>query len=459
MAHGSKDTIAAIATPAGKGGIGVVRVSGPLVAEIAVKVLGKLPKPRLATFSTFSGSDGQNIDHGLGLYFPAPHSFTGEDVLELQGHGGPIVIDLLLQRTLELGARIADPGEFSLRAFLNEKIDLTQAEAIADLINSSSEQAAKGAINSLQGEFSARVNALDKKVVALRLFIEAAIDFPEEEIDFLQNDRIGQSIEEIQEGLKACLGQTRQGAVLNDGISLVLAGKPNAGKSSLMNALCGKDTAIVTDHAGTTRDVLTEKIQMDGIPINLFDTAGLRETDNPVEKEGVKRALEETGRADIVLLLVDVSDCREAWRDEVNDLLSIIEGQGTVVVLLNKTDLLEQPLSEKHTHVATDSNWSVLQISAKTREGILELKTTIKQIVGYVDTSEGVVLARRRHIHALEKASEAVERGRVQLATYMAGELLAEELKIAHESLCEITGEFSSDDLLGEIFSSFCIGK
>ena len=365
----------------------------------------------------------------------------------------------MLQRTLELGARIANPGEFSLRAFLNDKIDLTQAEAIADLINSSSKQAAKGAINSLQGEFSARVNALDKKVVGLRLFIEAAIDFPEEERDFLQNDRIGQSIKEIQEGLNACLGQTRQGAVLNDGISLVLAGKPNAGKSSLMNALCGKDTAIVTDHAGTTRDVLTEKIQMDGIPINLFDTAGLRETDNPVEKEGVKRALEETGRADIVLLLVDVSDCREAWRDEVNDLLSIIEGQGTVVVLLNKTDLLEQPLSEKHTHVATDSNWSVLQISAKTREGILELKTTIKQIVGYVDTSEGVVLARRRHIHALEKASEAVERGRVQLATYMAGELLAEELKIAHESLCEITGEFSSDDLLGEIFSSFCIGK
>ena len=209
MAHDSKDTIAAIATPAGKGGIGVVRVSGPLVAEIAVKVLGKLPKPRVATFSTFSDSDGQNIDHGLGLYFPAPHSFTGEDVLELQGHGGPIVIDLLLQRTLELGARIANPGEFSLRAFLNDKIDLTQAEAIADLINSSSKQAAKGAINSLQGEFSARVNALDKKVVALRLFIEAAIDFPEEEIDFLQNDRIGQSIKEIQEGLNACLGQTR----------------------------------------------------------------------------------------------------------------------------------------------------------------------------------------------------------------------------------------------------------
>ncbi len=329
MANLNKDTIAAIATPAGKGGIGVVRVSGPLASELAIKILGKLPKPRVATFSTFSDSEGQGIDHGLGLYFPAPHSFTGEDVLELQGHGGPIVIDLLLQRTLELGARIANPGEFSLRAYLNDKIDLAQAEAIADLIDSSSQQAAKGAINSLQGEFSARIKLLDEKIVSLRLFIEAAIDFPEEEIDFLQDDRIGLSIEEIRESLTACLGQTRQGAVLNDGISLVLAGKPNAGKSSLMNALCGKETAIVTDHAGTTRDVLSEKIQMDGIPINLFDTAGLRETDNPIEKEGVKRALVETERADIVLLLIDVSTCGEKWRDEVNELLSMIEGQGS----------------------------------------------------------------------------------------------------------------------------------
>ncbi len=459
MDHLSKDTIAAIATPAGKGGIGVVRVSGPLVAELAVKVLGKLPEPRNATFSNFCDSDGQAIDHGISLYFPGPHSFTGEDVLELQGHGGPVVIDLLLQRTLELGARIANPGEFSLRAFLNDKIDLAQAEAIADLIDSSSRQAAKGAINSLQGEFSARVKQLDKKVVALRLFIEAAIDFPEEEIDFLQDDRIKLSIEEIVKELTACLGQTKQGAVLNDGISLVLAGKPNAGKSSLMNALCGKDTAIVTDHAGTTRDVLTEKILMDGIPINLFDTAGLRKTENPVEKEGVKRALIETGRADIVLLLVDVSDCREGWREEVDGLLSIIEGQGTVVVLLNKTDLLAQPLTEKEILVAADTHWSVLQISAKTQDGIELLKARIKKIVGYVDASEGVVLARRRHIRALEKASEAMERGREQLVTYMAGEILAEELKIAHESLCEITGEFTSDDLLGEIFSSFCIGK
>jgi tRNA modification GTPase len=368
-------------------------------------------------------------------------------------------MDLLLQRTLELGARIAEPGEFSLRAYLNDKIDLTQAEAIADLIDSSSKQAAKGAMNSLQGEFSKRIKVLDKKVVDLRLYIEAAIDFPEEEIDFLLDSRISASLEDILVSLKASLNQTRQGAVLNDGISLVLAGKPNAGKSSLMNALCGKDAAIVTDLAGTTRDVLSEHIQMDGIPINLFDTAGLRETDNPVEIEGMKRAIAEAERADIVLLLVDVSKGGLTWQEEVNQLLSLIERPSSVLIALNKIDLLDHEIPSEQSSLFENSDRAVIQISAKTGVGISELKTKIKQIVGYVDNSEGVVLARRRHIHALERAEMAVIQGKEQLETQMAGELLAEDLKIAHESLCEITGEFSSDDLLGEIFSSFCIGK
>jgi tRNA modification GTPase len=455
----NKDTISAIATPPGKGGIGVVRVSGPLAADLSLQILGKLPAPRLATFTVFHDSEGEGIDHGLGIFFPSPHSFTGEDVLELQGHGGPVVMDLLLQRTLELGARIAEPGEFSLRAYLNDKIDLTQAEAIADLIDSSSKQAAKGAMNSLQGEFSKRIKVLDKKVVDLRLYIEAAIDFPEEEIDFLLDSRISASLEDILVSLKASLNQTRQGAVLNDGISLVLAGKPNAGKSSLMNALCGKDAAIVTDLAGTTRDVLSEHIQMDGIPINLFDTAGLRETDNPVEIEGMKRAIAEAERADIVLLLVDVSKGGLTWQEEVNQLLSLIERPSSVLIALNKIDLLDHEIPSEQSSLFENSDRAVIQISAKTGVGISELKTKIKQIVGYVDNSEGVVLARRRHIHALERAEMAVIQGKEQLETQMAGELLAEDLKIAHESLCEITGEFSSDDLLGEIFSSFCIGK
>lgn len=455
----NKDTISAIATPPGKGGIGVVRVSGPLAADLALQILGKLPEPRLATFTVFRDSEGEGIDHGLGIFFPSPHSFTGEDILELQGHGGPVVMDLLLQRTLELGARIAAPGEFSLRAYLNDKIDLTQAEAIADLIDSSSRQAAKGAMNSLQGEFSKRIKALDKKIVNLRLYVEAAIDFPEEEIDFLLDSRIGSSLEDILDSLKASLDQTRQGAVLNDGISLVLAGKPNAGKSSLMNALCGKDAAIVTELAGTTRDVLSEHIQMDGIPINLFDTAGLRETDNPVEIEGVKRAIAETERADIVLLLVDVSKGGLSWQEEVNQLLSLIERPSSVLVVLNKIDLMDRKTLSVESNSLDSSDWAVIKISAKTGLGIDHLKTKIKQIVGYVDNSEGVVLARRRHIHALERAELAVMRGKEQLETQMAGELLAEDLKMAHESLCEITGEFTSDDLLGEIFSSFCIGK
>jgi len=455
----NKDTIAAIATPSGKGGIGIIRISGPLARDLAVKILGKIPEPRLATFSTFLDENGDGIDHGLGIFFPSPNSFTGEDILELQGHGGPVVLDLLLQRTLGLGARIAGPGEFSLRAYLNDKIDLTQAEAIADLIDSTSQQAAKGAMNSLQGEFSKRVKLLDEKVVRLRMYVEAAIDFPEEEIDFLLDDHISRSLDEILTSLSLSLEQTRQGAVLNDGISLVLAGKPNAGKSSLMNALCGKDAAIVTELAGTTRDVLSEQIQMDGIPVNLFDTAGLRQTNNPVEKEGVKRALIETDRADIVLLLIDVSESKGQWQHEVKELLNLINSGSTVLVVLNKTDLLDQAVTDLDIVQANIENWSVIQISAKTGEGIEALKASIKRLVGYVDNSEGVILARRRHIFALERAETAVKSGKQQLEINQAGELLAEDLKLAHEALCEITGKFTSDDLLGEIFSSFCIGK
>lgn len=444
------DTIVAIATPAGRGGVGVVRVSGKNVGQIAAAVVGRLPQPRYATLCTFTDHDGSVIDSGIALYFPAPRSFTGEDVLELQGHGGPVVLDLLLKRVVSCGARIARPGEFSERAFLNDKIDLSQAEAIADLIDSVSQQAARGAIRSLQGEFSKRISHLSELIINLRMYIEAAIDFPEEEIDFLADEKIVQSLAEIREALQETKKQAGQGALLREGISLVIAGRPNAGKSSLMNCLTGKDSSIVTRVPGTTRDVVSEYIHIDGIPLKLVDTAGIRVTDDEVEIEGVKRALAEAGSADQVLLVIDLVEHENDWRKQVDELTDELSKHPGITVVLNKSDLVPG---------VTASMDDVILVSAKTGRGIDELKSHIKSLAGFDGSGEGAFIARRRHLDALDRALIHLSEGARQLDERRAGELLAEELRLCHEALTEITGEFSSDDLLGKIFSSFCIGK
>lgn len=452
------DTIVAIATPAGRGGIGVVRVSGRDVKQISREVIGRLPKPRYATLTAFTDHDGSIIDSGIALYFPAPHSFTGEDVLELQGHGGPVVLDMLLNRIVSCGARIARPGEFSERAFLNDKIDLSQAEAIADLIDSVSEKAAKGAMRSLQGEFSKRVSHLSELIINLRMYVEAAIDFPEEEIDFLADEKVAGSLAEISETLEETIQQAGQGALLREGISLVIAGRPNAGKSSLMNCLTGRESSIVTRVPGTTRDVVSEYIHIDGIPLKLVDTAGIRISDDEVEIEGVKRALAEAGKADQVLVVVDLVDHRDDWQQQVDELAAELSSEfysefkqhSGITVVLNKTDLVPGISTAGH---------DVIAVSAKTGAGIDELKAHIKSLAGFDSSGEGAFLARRRHLVALDRARSHLDEGRRQLAERQAGELLAEELRLCHEALTEITGEFTSDDLLGKIFSSFCIGK
>lgn len=441
------DTIVAIATPPGKGGVGVLRISGAKAKLIGEQITGKQLKARYATYAQFMGETkdqhAEAIDSGLALYFQGPHSFTGEDIVELQGHGGPVVLDLLLKRIVSLGARQARAGEFSERAFLNDKIDLAQAEAIADLIDSSTQQAAKGAVRSLQGEFSNKVNALLKELIYLRMYVEAAIDFPDEEIDFLADDKVRSSIKALQQSLTDTINQAGQGAILRNGLRLVIAGKPNAGKSSLLNALAGQDTAIVTEIAGTTRDIVTETIDIDGLPVHIIDTAGLRDSDDTVERIGIERARKAIDDADHVLLLVDVT---ESSTIDFLDYPELTPGMATVV--FNKVDLLPEsrPLDG-------------LTISAKTGEGIETLKSAIKNLAGYAQDNETVFTARRRHITALSEASAAVERGIEQLQTYNAGELLADELLQAQDALNQITGEFGADDLLGEIFSGFCIGK
>jgi len=394
-------------------------------------------------YAEFQDQDQHVIDTGLALFFKGPHSFTGEDVVELQGHGGPVILDLMLKRVIALGARQARAGEFSERAFLNDKIDLAQAEAIADLIDSSTEQAAKGAMRSLQGEFSNKVNALLQELIYLRMYVEAAIDFPDEEIDFLADEKIRNSIEALQNSLADTIKQAGQGAILRNGLRLVIAGKPNAGKSSLLNALAGQETAIVTDIAGTTRDIVTETIDIDGLPVHIIDTAGLRDSDDTVEKIGIERARKAIAEADHVLLLIDAKQTQTVNFDDYPELPS-----EAVTLVFNKVDLLSTPQS-----------LNGIQLSAKTGQGIAQLKTTIKELAGYAQENETVFTARRRHITALTQARDAVERGLDQLKTYNAGELLADELLQAQDALNQITGEFSADDLLGEIFSGFCIGK
>ncbi|MBA1231462.1 tRNA uridine-5-carboxymethylaminomethyl(34) synthesis GTPase MnmE [Pseudomonas viridiflava] len=452
-----RETIAAIATAQGRGGVGIVRISGPLASKAAHAIIGRTPKPRYAHYGPFADASGQVLDEGIALFFPGPNSFTGEDVLELQGHGGPIVLDMLLQRCLELGSRLARPGEFSERAFLNDKLDLAQAEAIADLIEASSAQAARNALRSLQGAFSQRVDKLTEKLISLRIYVEAAIDFPEEEIDFLADGHVLSMLDDVRAELSTVLREAGQGALLRDGMTVVIAGRPNAGKSSLLNALAGREAAIVTEIAGTTRDVLREHIHIDGMPLHVVDTAGLRDTQDQVEMIGVQRALKAIGEADRILLVVDAtapeaSDPFALWPE----FLEQRPDPAKVTLIRNKSDLSGDVIGLE----TSPDGHVTLSLSAKAGgEGLELLREHLKACMGYEQTSESSFSARRRHLEALRHASDSLEHGRAQLTLAGAGELLAEDLRQAQQALGEITGAFSSDDLLGRIFSSFCIGK
>ena len=467
-----QDTIAAIATAPGRGGVGIVRVSGDKAQEIALSVLGLLPKPRYAHYGPFKDAEGNVLDEGLGLYFPNPHSFTGEDVLELQGHGGPVVLDFILQRCIELGARIARPGEFSERAFLNDKLDLAQAEAIADLIDSASEQAARCALRSLQGVFSDKIHSLVDQLIHLRTFVEASIDFPDEDTASLGDRKAAALLAAVKASLHGVLNEANQGAILREGMNVVIAGRPNAGKSSLLNALAGQDRAIVTDIAGTTRDVLKEHIHIDGMPLHIIDTAGLRDAPDEVERIGIQRAWAEIEQADRVLLMIDSSLETDGQKTDPKALLHALYDEqgleketeellssGHITVIRNKADLLADDHVSAKLGLHDEADFPTLAISAKQNLGINELREHLKDVMGFNAASEGGFLARRRHIEALEKAQQAVQAGEDQLLGAMAGELLAEDLRMAQQALGEITGEFTADDLLGNIFGSFCIGK
>ncbi|KRW61012.1 tRNA uridine-5-carboxymethylaminomethyl(34) synthesis GTPase MnmE [Pseudomonas sp. TTU2014-080ASC] len=450
------ETIAAVATAQGRGGVGIVRVSGPKASELAKAICQRELKPRYAHYGPFYADQELVVDEGLALYFPGPHSFTGEDVLELQGHGGPVVLDLLLRRCVQLGARLARPGEFSERAFLNDKLDLAQAEAIADLIEASSEQAARNALRSLQGEFSRRVHNLTERLINLRIYVEAAIDFPEEEIDFLADGHVLSMLEAVRNDLASVLREAGQGALLRDGMTVVIAGRPNAGKSSLLNALAGREAAIVTDIAGTTRDVLREHIHIDGMPLHIVDTAGLRDTEDHVERIGVERAVKAIAEADRILLVVDTTaeeaaDPFALWPEFLEQRPALDK----VTLIRNKADL-----SGEQVNLETSEDGHVtISLSARSTEGLDLLREHLKACMGYQQTSESSFSARRRHLDALRQAGSYLEHGYAQLTLAGAGELLAEDLRMAQQALGEITGAFSSDDLLGRIFSSFCIGK
>lgn len=446
----SAETIAAIATPPGKGGVGIIRVSGRDTATLSKAILGRLPEPRVADFSRFRDARGEIIDEGIALFFSAPNSFTGEDVLELQGHGGPVVMDLLLQRCLECGARLAEPGEFSRRAFLNGKLDLAQAEAVADLIESDTVAAARLAVRSLEGEFSSRIHRLVESLIHLRIYVEAAIDFPEEEIDFLSDGKVSADLHSIILDLNDLKESARIGSLLREGMTLVIAGRPNAGKSSLLNKLAGRESAIVTDVPGTTRDLLRESIQIDGMPLHLIDTAGLRESEDPVEQEGVRRAREQIRKADRVLWIFDDQIDPD---HELLDRSSLPEGVPLTLVR-NKIDLTGRLPGTRETAAGTE-----VSLSARNGQGVDLLRRHLQHSVGYQGSQEGAFIARRRHLEALTTASKCLLTGERALLSAVSGELLAEDLRQAQYSLSEITGEFSSEDLLGRIFSSFCIGK
>ncbi|MDY6991127.1 MAG: tRNA uridine-5-carboxymethylaminomethyl(34) synthesis GTPase MnmE [Pseudomonadota bacterium] len=439
------DTIAAVATPIGQGGIGIVRVSGQQVPDIAKKILGQLPKPRYATFSLFQDVEGYLIDQGIALYFPAPHSFTGEAILELHGHGGYVVMDQLLKTTLYLGARLAHPGEFSQRAFLNGKIDLAQAEAIADLIESTSTQAARCALRSLQGAFSNKIEQLVEKLIELRSYIEAGIDFVDDEIDILADSRINDTLKLLSTTVEAILAQAQQGYLLKAGVNIALIGEPNVGKSSLLNQLAGRETAIVTPIAGTTRDVVREQIHLDGIPLHITDTAGLRDTADPIEQEGIRRTQQALKEADVVIVLLDERHHNDYLPALIADQLSY-----DPLIIRNKIDLSG--------HTAGMQTEQCCYLSAKTGAGLEAFKGCLKQKIGLRAPTEGEFIARRRHLDALQQAKHAFQTS-LNYIDSRQSELLAEELRQAQQALTTITGAFSTDDLLARIFSTFCIGK
>nr|WP_316369790.1 tRNA uridine-5-carboxymethylaminomethyl(34) synthesis GTPase MnmE [Candidatus Thiodiazotropha sp. CDECU1] len=444
------DTIAAIATPPGRGSVGIVRISGPECGRIAELLLGSVPPPRQASLRSFRDQHDNTIDSGLAIYFPNPQSFTGEDVLELQGHGGPVVLDLLLQQILQHGARLARPGEFSERAFLNGKLDLVQAEAIADLIDAESQAAARSATRTLQGAFSDKIHKLVEALIELRLYVESAIDFPEEEIDFLADSNVSERLHTILDEINDTRQSAHSGRLLRDGLTLVIAGRPNAGKSSLLNALAGAEAAIVTDIPGTTRDLLRERITIEGMPLHIIDTAGMRDSHDPVEAEGIRRAKHEMELADRVLWVFDDHTDPQHLavdRDQLPD--------GVPVTLIrNKIDI-----AGSSPRLNEDESGIEIALSATRGEGIDLLRAHLIQCVGYQHLGEGDFIARRRHLDALERAIEYLRQGALSLQRDRAGELLAEDLRLAQQSLAEITGEFTADDLLGRIFSSFCIGK
>jgi tRNA modification GTPase len=443
----TQDTIAAIATPPGNGGVGIIRISGLSASEIAKQLTNKYFLPRQALFTSFKDENQTIIDSGILLYFPNPSSYTGEDTIELQGHGGTIVLGMLLKRVLSLGARLANPGEFTERAFLNNKLDLTQAEAVADLIESSTEQSVRSAQKSMQGVFSEQINELVDELTELRVYVEAAIDFVDEEIDFLSDGVVENKIKKIAEEIKKIKKTARQGRLLRDGMTVVLAGKPNVGKSSLLNALAGHEAAIVTEIAGTTRDILKEQIQIDGMPLHIIDTAGLRESDNVVEKEGIRRAHEQIKQADKILLLIDSTN------SEIDSIINSLPDNLNITKIFNKIDLLG-----KEPKIIESQDGTQIYLSVKKRLGLDLLTDHLKKSVGFNGETDNVFIARKRHIDALRQGQEFVESAIVQLQN-QAGELVAEDLRQAQNSLAEITGAFSSDDLLGKIFSSFCIGK
>jgi len=445
------DTIAALATATGKAGVGIIRVSGNLSHTIAEKISHTKPKPRYAHYLPFYDQNNVIIDYGILIFFPSPNSFTGEDIVEFQGHGGPVILSILLKEIVKLGARQATPGEFSERAFINDKIDLSQAEAIADLIDSSSEQAARSALKSLSGDFSQKINNLTERLIQLRIYVEAAIDFPQEEIDFLSDGKIEADTQLILYDLNQIEQSASQGCILREGMTVAITGQPNVGKSSLLNKLAGEDLAIVTDIAGTTRDILKQEINIDGMPLHIIDTAGLRESDCEVEQIGIKKAREIVDQADKILLIIDYE---KGIDSSDQDIINNFKDKNNIAIIYNKID--------KHNKIAQikkNSEFTEIYISVKQNIGLDILKKYLKDYMGYNDIGEGVFSARRRHLDAIKKATQSVTQGLEQLQLFKAGELLAEELLVAQEALNEITGEFGSDDLLGKIFSGFCIGK
>ena len=455
MIHTPSPTIAAVATAPGRGGVGVIRISGKNLLPLAQQISGgKTPKPRLALYTDFYDAENRAIDSGLMLYFAAPASFTGEDVIELQGHGGPVVMQMLLSRCLELGARLAEPGEFTKRAFLNNKLDLAQAESVADLIDASSQSAARMAVRSLKGAFSQHIHALVDELITLRMLVEATLDFPEEDIDFLEAADARGRLAGLQGRLKTVLAQAQQGAVLREGMNVVLVGAPNVGKSSLLNALAGDDIAIVTDIAGTTRDTVREQITLDGIPVHITDTAGLRDTDDTVEKIGIERSGKALAEADVALILIDPA---EGLNQKTRDILAALPPNLKKIEIHNKIDLAGTAPSLSDGLTLESGADTLIALSAKTGAGLDLLKQALLQQVGWQGESEGLFLARRRHTHALETAQSELDNA--ALCGNNQIELMAEHLRLAQAACSEITGEFTADDLLGVIFSRFCIGK